>query len=112
MSEVRTYFEERLHLENDVCQVGLYKILRKTWDIIENKNKDSSEKVVMQALFLANDCYAMKQTLFADKPILDKAIEFGKSHQLQQVEVQSEIDNVFTRQPLEDQGRNKEYFDI
>jgi len=45
-----TFLDETLPFENEVCRVGLNKILEKVWNIINNK--ESSEKSVLQALSL------------------------------------------------------------
>jgi predicted transcriptional regulator len=58
-NKVKTYLDEYLPFEHNVCQVGINRILRKVWDFINNNQ--SSEKVIFQALSLAKDCYAMKQ---------------------------------------------------
>lgn len=107
---IRTYIDERLPFEYELCQVGINKILQKAWDIIhndnDNKNSSYSEKAVLQALSLAKECYAMKQGLLADKTIIDRAVEFV---QLKQLEVEEE-GNVFSRRVLEEYNRGNAVF--
>ena len=54
-----TFLEETLTFENEVCRVGLNKVLEKVWDIIIDSR--SSEKSVLQ---MEPSDYALSQAKF------------------------------------------------
>jgi DNA-binding transcriptional regulator LsrR (DeoR family) len=67
-NKVKTYLDEYVPFEHNTCQVGINKILRKAWDIINDD--DSSENAVFKALSLAKDCYIVKNDLLGDKTVI------------------------------------------
>ena len=104
-NKVKTYLDEYVPFEHNTCQVEINKILRKAWDIINDD--DSSENAVFKALSLAKDCYIVKNDLLGDKTVIERVIEFVSSYNdVKQLEVQSEIDNFYANQTLEEQNRS------
>jgi hypothetical protein len=71
--KAKTFLEETLPFESEVCRVGLNKILERVWDIINDKQ--SSEKVVLQALSLAKDCYVTRMHLLESQNNIHREIE-------------------------------------
>lgn len=99
-NKAKTYLDEYLLFEHNVCQVGINSILRRTWNIINDSR--SSEKAVFQALSLAKDCCVIKNNLLGDKTIIERAIDFVSSHSelQQQIDLQKENEESYRQNGL------------
>jgi predicted RNA-binding protein len=84
--KARTFIEERIPFENEVCRIGLNKVLEKVWDIINNIK--TSDRIRLHALSLAKDCYAMRMDLFESKVEIEQTMQLIVQRQEQ---IQKEI---------------------
>lgn len=81
--EYMTKFVERIQEEHEKSMIGLNAILREAWTIMENA-KTSKEK--LQALSLAKDCYALKEELLCNMPVIEEALKFESESELEKSE--------------------------
>lgn len=72
-----TKFVEKIQEEHEKSMIGLNAILREAWALSE-KAKDSKEK--LQALSLAKECYALREELICNAPLIDEALKFGSEN--------------------------------
>jgi hypothetical protein len=80
----QTWLEEQLPFEHNACTVGLNKILRYAWDLVNNYNSvggpefidPDKHKMIMDALDLAKDCYTMKIKLLGDDKAIKHFVDF------------------------------------
>jgi len=79
-ANIRKYIDERLPEEYEKCLVGLSAIVKEAWTTSQ-QTQDRREKI--QALSLAKECYAMKLDLLTIATVVDDAIRFVTSFQLQ-----------------------------
>jgi len=71
--EFKTYLNQRLPVEYELCFEGLKSILKESWRI-ESDSEDKREKI--QALSLAKECYAMMLDLASSAPVVERAARF------------------------------------
>jgi predicted transcriptional regulator len=76
--KIATYLDEEFPFEHHTCKVGINKILKKSWDIVNDPT--SIHKQVMDALSLAKDCYRIRLELLDDQTIIDQAFKFVSSY--------------------------------
>jgi len=67
-----TNFIEKVLEEHEKSMVGLNAVLKEAWFIIENSS-DSKEKLT--ALSLVKECYALREDLICNLPIIDEALK-------------------------------------
>jgi hypothetical protein len=79
--EFKTYLNQRLPMEYELCFEGLKSILKESWKI-ESDSEDKREK--MQALSLAKECYAMMLDLSSSAPVVERAARFVDNIRSQQ----------------------------
>ena len=79
-ANIKRYIDERLPEEYEKCLVGLSAIVKEAWTTSQ-QTQDRREKI--QALSLAKECYAMKLDLLTIATVVDDAIRFVTSFQLQ-----------------------------
>ena len=89
-SKARIFLEERIPFENEICRVGLNKVLEKVWDIINDER--TSERARLHALSLAKDCYAMRMNLLESKAEIEQTMQLIFKHQ---EELQEQVANSF-----------------
>jgi hypothetical protein len=73
IKEKMTKVFEKIQEEHEKSIIGLNSTLNEAWAIVENA-KDNKEK--LQALSLAKDCYALREELLCNMPIIDEALKF------------------------------------
>jgi hypothetical protein len=66
-------FVEKIQVEHEKSIIGIDAILRQSWALTEQA-KDTKEK--LQALTLAKECYALKEDLICNGPVIDEALKF------------------------------------
>jgi hypothetical protein len=71
---IRKYIDERLPEEYERIMVGLNSILRNIWDITDQAEIETKEK--LQAYSLIKECYSMKLDLLTNPAVLDEASSF------------------------------------
>jgi hypothetical protein len=71
-TNVKTFVEDRLPFEYESLMVGVKKVLKKAWDIVNDEH--SSEKAVANALHTVMDCYAFKRQLLMDSTYIAPAV--------------------------------------
>ncbi len=67
-----TKFIEKIQEEHEKSMIGLNAVLKEAWAMSDNA-KDSKEKI--QALTLAKDCYALREELLCNMPVIDEALK-------------------------------------
>jgi hypothetical protein len=83
----QTWLDEQLPFEHNACCVGLNKILRYAWDLVNIHTPDpqrpvdiSVYKKIMGALNLAKDCYRMKIELLGNDNAIKHFVDFVGRH--------------------------------
>jgi transcriptional regulator len=76
---IRKYIEEKLPIEYEKCLVGINAILKEAWNTVEHSS-DKREK--FQALSLAKECYETKFELLTNATVVDDALKFVSSIQI------------------------------
>jgi hypothetical protein len=71
---IQKYIDERLPEEYERIMVGLNAILRNVWEIAEESESETREK--LQAYSLIKECYDMKINLLSDPGVLREASNF------------------------------------
>jgi hypothetical protein len=84
--EFKTYLNQRLPMEYELCFEGLKYILKESWKI-ESDSEDKREKI--QALSLAKESYAMMIDLASSAPVVERAARFVEHIRTQQQQTQS-----------------------
>ena len=84
--EFKTYLNQRLPMEYELCFEGLKSILKESWKI-ESDSEDRREK--MQALSLAKECYAMMLDLASSASVVERAARFVEKIHIQRQQPQS-----------------------
>jgi hypothetical protein len=107
--KTKTFLDETLPFENEVCRVGLNKILEKVWDIINNKK--SSEKTLLQALSLAKDCYVTRMHLLDSQNDIHRAMELVVQYKVEQERINLESDSYLKelREPTDNAMSNRKF---
>jgi predicted transcriptional regulator len=73
-SNIRNHIEERIPAQFEECQTGLKLILRKTYEIVEDKSKRTEE--VLSAMSLAVSIYGKLMDLSTNGAILEKTTKW------------------------------------
>jgi hypothetical protein len=71
-TNIKTFVEEKLPWEHESLMVGVKRVLKKAWDIVNDEY--SSEKAVASALHIVMDCYAFKRQLLMDSTYIAPAV--------------------------------------
>ena len=85
-TNIQTYVEHQLPFEHNSLMVGITKLPRKAWDILEDEK--SSEKAIANAMHLILNCYDFKRSLLVDMPDIQGIHQSVTKHQ-QELELQS-----------------------
>jgi Sec7-like guanine-nucleotide exchange factor len=72
--EIKLHINEKLPEEYQQCLTGISQVLKIAWDIANKLPQDNRLK--LQALSLANDCYKYKMDLLTNASVLSDAIKF------------------------------------
>jgi hypothetical protein len=72
--EIKLHINEKLPEEYQRCLTGINQALKIAWDIANKLPQDNRLK--LQALSLANDCYKYKMDLLTNASVLSDAIKF------------------------------------
>jgi hypothetical protein len=75
--EIKLHINEKLPEEYQRCLTGMNHVLKIAWDIASKLPQDNRLK--LQALSLANDCYKYKMDLLTNASVLSDAIKFVES---------------------------------
>jgi hypothetical protein len=75
--EIKLHINEKLPEEYQRCLTGINQVLKIAWDIANKLPQDNRLK--LQALSLANDCYKYKMDLLTNASVLSDAIKFVES---------------------------------
>jgi transcriptional antiterminator len=73
-SKIKTHIEERIPAQFEECQIGLKLILRKTYEIVEDKSKRTEEQLA--AMNLAVNIYGKLMDLSTNGAILEKTTKW------------------------------------
>ena len=73
-SNIRNHIEERIPAQFEECQTGLKLILRKTYDIVDDKSKRTEEQLA--AMNLAVNIYGKLMDLSTNGAILEKTTKW------------------------------------
>jgi hypothetical protein len=87
IKEKTTKVFEKIQEEHEKSIIGLNSTLNEAWAIVENA-KDNKEK--LQALSLAKDCYALREELLCNMPIIDEALKFESESESEASKPESE----------------------
>jgi orotate phosphoribosyltransferase-like protein len=79
---IRKYIDERLPFEYQKCLVGLYSIVCKMSDILNNTNSDS--RVILQATSVKMQAYAMRIDLLSNATVIEKCYSDRESSPIRQ----------------------------
>ncbi len=72
--EIKLHINEKLPEEYQRCLTGINQVLKIAWDMANKLPQDNRLK--LQALSLANDCYKYKMDLLTNASVLSDAIKF------------------------------------
>jgi hypothetical protein len=75
--DIKLHINEKLPEEYQRCLTGISQVLKIAWDIANKLPQDNRLK--LQALSLANDCYKYKMDLLTNASVLSDAIKFVES---------------------------------
>ncbi|MFZ0327414.1 MAG: hypothetical protein WAL66_08955, partial [Nitrososphaeraceae archaeon] len=75
--EIKLHINEKLPEEYQRCLTGINQVLKIAWNIANKLPQDNRLK--LQALSLANDCYKYKMDLLTNASVLSDAIKFVES---------------------------------
>jgi hypothetical protein len=96
---IKKYIDEKLPEEYEKCLVGLDAILKEAWNTVENSS-DKREKI--QGLSLAKECYGMKLELLTNAAIVDDALKFISSNQINKsIERPKPIDTIINTKKID-----------
>ena len=98
--QIQTHLQERIPIEYNQCISGIDEILKNAWDIATK----SDEKIRLQALTLANECYRHKMDLITNGVIIDDALKFVSANKDNKVLANKKplnIDNIIPEEPIE-----------
>jgi predicted transcriptional regulator len=73
-SKIRTHIEDRIPMQYEECQTGLKLILRKTYEILEDKSKKTEEQLTTMSL--AVNIYGKLMDLSTNGAILEKTTKW------------------------------------
>jgi hypothetical protein len=73
-SNISSHIEERIPAQYETCQAGLKLILRKTYEIVDDKSKRTEEQLA--AMNLAVNIYGKLMNLSTNGAILEKTIKW------------------------------------
>ncbi|MGB0025484.1 MAG: hypothetical protein WBP64_01465 [Nitrososphaeraceae archaeon] len=76
--EIKLHINEKLPEEYQRCLTGINQVLKIAWDMTNKLPQDNRLK--LQALSLANDCYKYKMELLTNASLLSDAIRFVKNY--------------------------------
>src|SRR5215207_4978086 len=85
-ANIRNHIDEAIPMQYAECQAGLKLILRKTYDIVDDKSKRTQE--ILSAMSLAVDIYGKLMDLSTNGAILEKATKWINELKLQQSQSQ------------------------
>jgi hypothetical protein len=86
---LKTHIEERIPAQYDECHAGLKLILRKTYEIVDDKSRRTDEQLA--AMNLAVNIYGKLLDLSTNGAILEKTI--NRIKQLKEQAAQSQVNN-------------------
>jgi len=75
--DIKLHIDEKLPEEYQRCLTGINYVLKIAWDMANKLPQDNRLK--LQALSLANDCYKYKMDLLTNASVLSDAIKFVES---------------------------------
>ena len=75
--DIKLHINEKLPEEYQRCLTGINQVLKIAWDMANKLPQDNRLK--LQALSLANDCYKYKMDLLTNASVLSDAIKFVES---------------------------------
>ncbi|MGA9841720.1 MAG: hypothetical protein WBQ25_05345 [Nitrososphaeraceae archaeon] len=112
--EIKLHINEKLPQEYQRCLTGINQVLKIAWDIANKLPQDNRLK--LQALSLANDCYKYKMDLLTNASVLSDAIKFVENSRNKLETVKSDIrpeerrrDNITSRNNKDDiQGSSED----
>ena len=87
--EIKLHINEKLPEEYQRCLTGINQVLKIAWDIANKLPQDNRLK--LQALSLANDCYKYKMDLLTNASVLSDAIKFVENSRNKLETVKSDI---------------------
>jgi hypothetical protein len=99
---MKQYLDEKLPREIEKCLIGFNLILKEAWTIAENA-KD--ERVKIQGLLLAKDCYPMILEMLTNVNVVNNAIKFISAKK-------DKINNIIEEQIDDNIIKEKEQIDI
>jgi predicted transcriptional regulator len=110
-NKMKTHIEERIPMQYEECLTGLKLILRKTYEIVEDKSKRSEEHLA--AMNLAVNIYGKLMDLSTNGGILEKTLAWIEDRKklLPTVEEQKKIDEVLKETSTEDEDEDAQEID-
>jgi hypothetical protein len=101
-SNIQSHIEERIPMQYEECQAGLKLILRKTYEIVDNKSKRTEEQLA--AMNLAVNIYGKLMDLSTNGAILEKTVKWLEDRKkiLPTSEEQKQIDKILGETSTED----------
>jgi glycine betaine/choline ABC-type transport system substrate-binding protein len=107
-ANIQNHIEERIPMQFEECQAGLKLILRKTYDIVDNKSKRTEEQLA--AMNLAVNIYGKLMDLSTNGAILEKTLKWLEDRKkiLPTAEEQKQIDKILGETSTEDNVEREE----
>jgi glycine betaine/choline ABC-type transport system substrate-binding protein len=107
-ANIQNHIEERIPMQFEECQAGLKLILRKTYDLVDNKSKRTEEQLA--AMNLAVNIYGKLMDLSTNGAILEKTLKWLEDRKkiLPTAEEQKQIDKILGETSTEDNVEREE----
>lgn len=78
--QMKTHIQDRIPIGYNQCISGINEVLKHAWIIATKKEDLIDEKIRLQALSLAIECYRHKMDLITNGVVIDDALKFVNEH--------------------------------